>query len=304
MIDLQSEHHPVFARFDRWSGEVKAGWTVNFLGVRTREAFSAGMTGVVSSGDRWVDTEYPDFNEEYFEWIDVLEAALAATDSFTMIELGAGWGRWLMNGAAAARRDRDLPVRLIGVEAEPTHFSWLRQHFSDNGVDERTMTLIEAAVAAQAGTVRFHVGDPSAWYGQAIELDSPPLVRAPLRLRLRQWLRGSPGPEARRIVDVPAVTLASILAPLELVDLIDLDVQGAEADVLEAAADELARKVKRVHVGTHGEDVERRLRALFARMAWELRNDYAAGMEMETPWGAISFQDGVQTWINPRLARP
>ena len=39
---------------------------------------------------------YPDFCEEYFEWIDVLESVLAADQQFVMIELGAGYGRWLV----------------------------------------------------------------------------------------------------------------------------------------------------------------------------------------------------------------
>ena len=44
---------------------------------------------------------YPSFNEEYFEWVDVLEAVVARAGMFTMLELGAGWGRWLANAAAA-----------------------------------------------------------------------------------------------------------------------------------------------------------------------------------------------------------
>ena len=30
-------------------------------------------------------------------------------------------------------------------------------------------------------------------------------------------------------------------------------------------------------------------------------NDYPAGAESETPWGPVSFQDGVQSWRNPAL---
>lgn len=42
---------------------------------------------------RFVTTTLPAFDEEYFEWIDLLEAVTEATGEFTMIELGAGWGR-------------------------------------------------------------------------------------------------------------------------------------------------------------------------------------------------------------------
>ena len=296
-------HHLVFDRFEPWSGEVGAEWSVNFLGVRTRDEFIAGMTGVVSSESRWVETDYPPFDEEYFEWVDVLETVVAASGMFTMIELGAGYGRWLMS-AAAATREFGLPLHLIGVEAEPSHYQWMQQHFRDNSVRAQSLTLIEAAVAGESGRIRFHIGDPSAWYGQAIDPNQPKPDRQPLLLRRsrpRVFLGRHASSDQRTIVDVRAVTLSSILADVQNVDLIDLDVQGVEADVLESAEDALSAKVKRVHVGTHSAENERRLRTLFGRLGWEKLNDYECGTEADTPWGRITFQDGVQTWRNPSL---
>ena len=296
-------HHPVFDRFGRWSGEVEGGWNVNFLGVRTRDEFAAGMAGSVSSKSRLVETDYPPFDEEYFEWIDVLEAVVAAEGTFTMIELGAGWGRWLMNAAAAVRQWDRVPFHLVGVEAEPTHFRWMQQHFRDNSVGASSLTLIEAAVAKADGRVRFHVGDPSAWYGQAIDTSQPQPSRrrSPLK-QFRAFVERQPPRDERTIVEVRAVTLQSILQDLERVDLIDLDVQGVEADVLESAKDMLTGKVKRLHVGTHSAENEQRLRRLFGSLGWENLNDYPCGAEAETPWGSIIFQDGVQTWRTPQLA--
>jgi FkbM family methyltransferase len=207
-----------------------------------------------------------------------------------------------MNAAAAARQRDRLAIHLVGVEAEPTHFRWMQQHLSDNSVNAASLTLIEAAVAAEPGRVRFHVGEPSAWYGQAIDLSpSNPEPRPSLLKRLRPFLGRPAQRDERAIVDVRAVTLPSILQDLRRVDLIDIDVQGVEADVLESAEDGLSKKVKRVHVGTHDADNERRLRTLFGRLGWDNLNDYACGSEADTPWGRITFQDGVQTWVNPVL---
>ena len=295
------EHHPIFERFDRWRGWADGGWSVNFLGVRTRDAFSAGMTGAAASQRRWVGTDYPAFDEEYFEWIDVLEAATSAREAFTMIELGAGWGRWLMIGAAATQQCGALPFHLVGVEAEPTHFRWMKEHFRDNHVRKDALTLINAAVAPEDGIVRFHIGDPAAWYGQAIDPNHSDAKGLSRKARLAEFVRRRRSSAGRDIVAVRAVTLASILGDLERVDLIDLDVQGAEADVLEAAGDGLAPKVKRIHVGTHSVDNEKRLRRLFDYLGWQNLNDYASLAESDTPYGRISFQDGVQTWVNPRL---
>jgi FkbM family methyltransferase len=298
--------HPIFDRYPPWAGEVDAGRSANFLGVVTRDEYIARMSGVVPTAAGWLEPAIPPVDEEYFEWIDVLEAVASAEVTFTMIELGAGYGRWLMNAAAAARMRGGLSLQLIGVEAEPTHFQWMGQHFDDNGVPATMLSLIQAAVAGQPGRVRFHIGDPDAWYGQAIDPNQPTPSEVPrprFTRRLRRLLAPRPRREARTIVEVPAVTLASILDRHDLVDLLDLDVQGAEADVLEPARAGLDAKVRRVHVGTHSLQNERRVRALFDGLAWTKLNDYACGSEAETPWGPVRFEDGVQTWLNPRLGR-
>jgi FkbM family methyltransferase len=294
--------HPVFHRFERWSGVVPAGWNANFLGVLARDEYTAGMGGSVSAEDRHVTTTLPAVDEEYIEWIDVLEAVVSvpAGDTLTMIELGAGYGRWLACAVAAFRAIGGRSIRLVGVEAEPTHFRWMRDHLRANGIANAEVTLVEAAVAGRAGHVRFHVGDPSAWYGQAIDPHQPHGGGRP-HLRLRNMISRRRRSTSRSIVDVRAVTLESLLEPLDLVDILDMDIQGVEAEVLESDPLGLARKVRMVHVATHSGENERRLRELFRRLDWELLNDYECGSTAETPWGTIDFQDGVQTWLNRRL---
>jgi hypothetical protein len=100
------------------------------------------------------------------------------------------------------------------------------------------------------------------------------------------------------------VTLDQLLADVPgVVDLIDLDVQGAEADVLEPATS--LERVRRVHVETHNRGVEGRLRRLFRRLGWECVNDYPIGAAADTTWGArVMFTEGLQTWVNPSLHLP
>src|SRR5262249_57641370 len=127
-------------------------------------------------------------------------------------------------------------------EADATHCGWMLQNFRDNGLDPAAHQLVEAAVDAGDGEVRFLVDSPYAQWGQHIIRD--PQVVAPSR-------------------SVRAVALGGLLEPLESVDLVDLDVQGAEAVVLESVADLLDRKVRRIHVGTHSREIEESLRRLF-----------------------------------------
>ena len=280
-------HHPIFGCFERFKGFVPPGCHMDFLGVMTRNAFVEGL--MASVGEKFPDpgyfeTDYPQPTEEYFEWVDLLESVSGARNQFTMVDLGAGFGRWLVKGAAAVRQCHgDLPIKLIGVEAEPTHFEWLKQHFNDNGLDPAQHELIEAAVDGQERTVRFYVGKPDEWWGQRM---SNPFLDS----------QGVPWRE------VKTITLSRILGALDLVDLIDLDVEEAELVVLQSAIEELNQKVKRVHIGTHTPEIEQGLRALFWEHGWYKRNDYGVGRTELTEWGEMHFGNGVQTWLNPRLS--
>jgi FkbM family methyltransferase len=279
-------HHPVFSQFQQHIVDsYEPEFVFNFLGIATRRSFVEGL--MKNAGRKVVIPTkgtilpYPVFGEGYFEWIDVLESAIATDQQFVMIELGAGYGRWLVIAAIAVRKYHgDLPMKLIGVEAEPTHMQWMKDHFRDNGLDPEQHMLIEAAVDEKEGAVCFWIGDADAWYGQAIAHGMQPSERV-------QWVK--------------AITLNQVMDGLDHVDLIDLDVQGAELVVLRSAIDELDKKVKRVHIGTHSRDIEYGLRELFRQHNWYKANDYCLGSREITPWGEIEFEDGVQTWINPRL---
>jgi FkbM family methyltransferase len=279
----------VFERFPPWRGIPRPGCQANWLGVQTAVTLFPGLDAPPSVETQ---TSRPPVDEEYVEWIDLLEAVLAARGRFVMLELGAGWGRWIANAAAACRHV-GVEYQFVGVEAEPTHFAWMRDHLAANGVDLANVSLVEAAVADRDGVVRFRTGAAATCYGQRI-----------LRSRREAWnwrlvWRG-------RVRKVRALSLVSLLRDIDAVevDLIDLDVQSAEADVLEPAAYLLDRRVRRVHVATHPDGGEERVRRLFERLGWSCRFDYPWGQTSDTPWGSIHFQDGVQSWLNPALAQP
>jgi hypothetical protein len=84
-------HHEVFEGFRCWSGQVPSGFEADFLGSRYRTAYFKLST---PQADARYAPSYPPFDEEYFEWIDLLEAVRSARGRFTMLERGAGFGRW------------------------------------------------------------------------------------------------------------------------------------------------------------------------------------------------------------------
>jgi FkbM family methyltransferase len=269
--------HPIFGLWAAKEIPCPAGFAVDYPGVLRRHEFTSTSfenSTALSSG-----ASLPPVNEEYFEWIDVLECVSAANGRFCMAELGAGYGRWLVRAAVALRLlNPAIKPYLIGVEAEPTHFRWMVAHFQDNDLDPHEHRLVEAAVDRSEGEVLFTIGQPSDWYGQAIV---------------------PPETTGYELVPVRSISLSSLLTDVERVDLVDLDVQGVELGVLESAIDDLNRKVKRVHIGTHSSELEAGLRELFRRHNWFKRYDYASGHTELTPFGEVAFTDGVQTWINP-----
>jgi FkbM family methyltransferase len=292
------EHHAVFSRLRPWRGFVPDRYLADFLGVLTRESYYKFWRPSHPT-NQVTDVPLPDFDEEYFEWISLLEAVTMAKDEFVMLELGAGFGRWLVRGAFAIRQYSNLPFRLVGVEAEPTHFRWMRQHFRDNGLNPDEHQLIRAAAADRDGRLWFRVGSADEWYGQGIAAPSDPTPRSFVQrlLSLPVSLDG----HRVRFQSVKAVCLNTLLAPLARVDLIDLDVQGAEYEILRPAAAEMNAKVRRVHIETHSRDVESQLRELFQDIKWKNKHDYPCESVCETPWREMKFQGGVQSWVNPRL---
>jgi len=243
---------------------------VDFLGTRSRTDYFTLLNPEPNA--RQENPVYPAFDEEYFEWVDLLEAVAAAKGHFTMLELGAGWGRWTARGAAAADQ-LGVPYTLVAVEAEPTHFRWLTESLKENGVRLEVCRLLQAAVTAKDGTVGFQVGDATASYGQSI---------------------GGP-------VEISAVSLATLIEPLERVDLIDMDVQGAELEILQASRECLQRKVRRIHVETHSWSLHRDVKAVFAELGWRRHCLFEGNTGDKTAFGRINFQGGVQSWLNPAL---
>jgi FkbM family methyltransferase len=297
----QVRHHPLIAQHDDPAAIPRpAGFDCDFLGVKTRRSYYSGMLTDESA----LPLRYPPFDEEYFEWVDILEAVERADETFVMIELGAGYGRWCARAAAAARRKSNCRYHFVAVEAEPAHFRWIHEHFRDNGIDPGEHELIWAAVGAQPGFVPFWVGAADGWYGQSIAVNqAPPLPDATARRRLKARSALGRPPVIRSdepsVVWTPCVTLADLLAPYPRVDLIDLDVQGAEYDVLASAIDVLDQRVRRLHIGTHSPQIEQQLRELLSAHGWQSVNDYPGQSTAQTPYGAIQFGDGVQTWVNP-----
>jgi FkbM family methyltransferase len=278
-------HHPVILAFAGEPQKSDETFEIDFVGARHRRRFFNPAIEGCPKGE-WGPWMRPG-DGEYFEWIALLAAVEAAQQRFTMVELGAGWGRWLLRGAAAARL-RGKAFRMVGVEADPDHFEWMKVALADNSVAPADCALFHAAVAGRSGTVWFQSGNPASWYGQAV------IDEAYARELLE---KGSVPAETVRRRET--VTLEAVAAGLNAIDLLDMDIQGAEAEVVESSLHILDRKVTAAFVSTHGTEVEERLRTAFHSLGWIPVFDFRLQTEQETAFGRIPFADGVQLWVRP-----
>jgi hypothetical protein len=84
------------------------------------------------------------------------------------------------------------------------------------------------------------------------------------------------------------------------VDLLHIDIQGAEVDYVAGNMDDIGTLVARVLIGTHSRSIEGHLTDLFLEAGWRLEMERPALCPIRAgkPFTAI---DGVQMWANPAL---
>src|SRR2546423_1273975 len=97
----------LFTEFRLHPAHDAGSYIIDALGGRTNKKYLAGMP----PGSPPAAFE-PIVCEGYLEWVEVLGAAKRARGSFTFVELGTGWGRWMTFAGHAARRLGIADIRL------------------------------------------------------------------------------------------------------------------------------------------------------------------------------------------------
>jgi len=113
-------------------------------------------------------------------------------------------------------------------------------------------------------------------------------------------LTGEPGYFLGDIRLISTVTMQDVLGPFDRVDYLEADIQQSESIVFAPFMDTVSRKVRRIHVGTHGQTVHRNLSALFRCHGWDIVFDYEPNSVHQTPYGTFSLNDGVLSAVNPK----
>jgi FkbM family methyltransferase len=259
-----------------------------------------------------------DNGEWWFETVNWLTAAQEAEGRYVMITLGANYGAQAINAYRAVQAVNPMPCTLVAVEPVPENFARVQRHFRTNGLDPEDHWLVPTAIGNSNAPVLFPVGgagvgannsfstnEAAARSEYADALISSGQTKTALRNLLVHNTTGImrdlvPGLGYKvEIKLVSCITLKDLLGPFDRVDYLESDIQQSEILVFPPFIDLLRKKVRRIHIGTHGNEVHRALHDLFADTGWEIVFSYAPNRRFETPIGIFSTNDGVLTVRNP-----
>lgn len=294
----------VYARFPAWQGAVPAGYIAKPTGAIARidRLYPGPYIAKLqeeAKALRLVHTRHCGATDpNYFELGAILMAVDAARDGFAMMELGAGTGPWTAQAACAAATRGLTPRHFLAVEAEPERFRWLEDNLLENSILRSEMDLVRAAVlpkSKHAMRILFPVGAPlfAGWGAQTSgEAGSSRTVTYAGRT------------EQAQLEPAPVVSLLGLLVRSQHVyDIVHIDIQGAEFEVLEEAAQVLPARLRAVAIGTHGHAIAAQIAELFTRLGWQcmVMIDGDSSYEVDGTRVCTAGLDGFQHWVNPGL---
>lgn len=313
----------IFEDIEPFAGMVPQGYLVDFLGTLTDAKFRALLgIGTRLNGGQYVNTRLPQLSrdgEEWFEAVNWVMAAREARESFVMMTLGACYGAQAVGAYRALRLLNPMPYKLVAVEPVPENFAWTIKHFQDNAIDPSAHWLLPLAIAATNEPVYFPVGMPGSGSQNCFSTNE----RAARECYVRELLKGDPEtaltnllldnttgltkdllPGKNWISEIKlmsSITLRDLLAPFDVVDYVESDIQQSEILVFPPFMELLTKKVRRVHIGTHGADVHTSLHELFEQHGWEIVFSFPPNSTFDTPLGSFDTNDGVLTARNQNV---
>ncbi|UOM33967.1 FkbM family methyltransferase [Acuticoccus sp. I52.16.1] len=219
------------------------------------------------------------------EFAAALRAVELAGETFTMLELGCGWGCW-MNITGVVGRRAGKRVRLVGVEGDRFNFGLAEETLAANGFTAEDFTLHHGIAHAQSGTAAFpqqQAGEDT-WGLAPVFSTDPDAYAAAI--------------ETGRYTELPMIAFDALAAEHGRFDLVHIDIQGGERDLVAAGIEALTRTAAYVVIGTHSREIEGAVMETFAAAGWTLEVERPAILSVPTREVTV---DGVQGWRNPRL---
>ena len=260
-------------------------YLTNFLGVKIATRYFPGIL----DGKEGEIEPIPipaNWHADIAEWAFALRAVDEAKGTFRIVELGCGWGCWLNNTGAAARR-RGLALDLIGIEGDDGHVHFALESLAVNGFSSNEFRVVHGVAAPRRSKALFPVvANSGEVWGSAPVFDA-----SELQISKARRLGGYQVLEAWPLAD---------LSGGKPIDLLHIDIQGGETDFVKANFADIERHVRRMLIGTHSRIIEGDLMRILLDGGWAVEMDRACILGLVDGQPQIQV-DGVQGWVNPKL---
>ncbi len=262
------------------------GYYTNFLGVRIDPKFFPSVLD--GHGGKIEAIPIPaNWHADIAEWGAALRAVDLARGSFTVAELGCGWGCWMNNTGVAARR-AGLDVHLIGVEGDEGHAAFAREACAANGFAPDQVTIHRGIAAAQGGFALFPRQEQS-----GVSWGLEPIFAATEEQRRSATQSGL-------YDELEMIPLDAVIGAHARLDLLHVDIQGGEADLIAGSLPVLRERVAYLVIGTHSRPIEGRIMDTLLTAGWQIEMERPAIFSVVQGRPQITV-DGVQGWRNPHL---
>ena len=219
------------------------------------------------------------------EFAAALRAVELSGDTFTMLELGCGWGCW-MNITGVVARNMGKGVRLVGIEGDRLNFGLAEETLAANGFGADDYVLHHGIAHAESGTAAFpqqQAGD-DAWGLFPVFSTDEDAYKSAI--------------ESGRYTELPMIGFDALAEEHGRFDLVHIDIQGGERDLVAACIDAFTRSAAYVLIGTHGREIEGDIMRTFRAAGWTLEIERPAILDVVHD---VVTVDGVQGWRNPAL---
>lgn len=325
----------IFDKYHRNAPIIERYFDVNFFGVATKTSFEVPLIDFISnqggvlSADQaeemqWLlssgrclrasdqdPTMLHHDCEDFFEWMDLLTALDQSGDTFTMIEVGAGYGRWVVNAVAAANRmqERQPPkLNLHAVEINPFRLQLFQEHLKLNNIPQEQINFHLGAIDNSGNRNIFYmwpvnnlyipVEDEAETFGNRVSHDSDlaNLFSSPSDALALGYVGG----KLHLVSRVSTFSLEDIV-PNGMIDFMNVDIQGDEVNFVRQFRDFLLERVKCLHISTHSPEVEVEIVKMLSGSDLSLSYQYNCMSTNKTEFGQFFFIDGIQSYKNTRI---
>jgi hypothetical protein len=284
----------LLSRFADSNATAHVGYYTDFAGVRTPTnaiTILRDKKGIIIS-----QVPVPDdsTHADAVEYCCLYEAIEQSADTFTMFELGAGWGPWMAQAASGCMKKGFSRINITGVEGEAGKIPLIKEILTINGFRKGNKKLaqlynnvyseiIHGVVTVTDEIVEFPAVGIEHYGASVMDVSTC---------------------DGYSLESVQGYSIKTLLENYEVVDYMHFDIQGHEYDVVQSAIDVLSKKVRFLCIGTHSRKIEGDLIELLYNHGWELRRESPCLFTYEKGKRNLVdriTQDGLQFWRNEKL---